>query len=281
MIIDFHTHVFPSFFRERQYSVADESGFTSIYSSPKARVAGVKTLLDSMDKEGIHKSVIFGFPWDKNEHFKRHNDYVIEAVNRYPERLIGFACFSPLASGGAGEAERCLRAGLSGVGELAFYSGGLSSRVFNALGEIMGICREFDVPVLLHVNEPVGREYPGKIHNDLSEIYAFIKTYPLNRIILAHWGGGIFFYAVMKNEVKDVLRNVWFDTAASPFVYSPCVYRTAEELVGPEKILFGSDFPLIEPQRYFEEMSSSGVSEQSLMKIKGLNAVELLGLELQ
>jgi len=279
MIIDFHTHVFPSFFRDMKGPLSGEPGFMSIYNSPKAKLVGVRQLINNMDNEGIKRSVIFGFPWDNYENFKRHNDYIIEAVTRYPERLIGFSCFSPLSKDGARESERCLRSGLSGVGELALYRTGISSELFNALGEVMNMCREFDVPLLLHINEPVGHEYPGKVPVDLGQVYAFIKAYPFNKIVLAHWGGGLFFYTIMKNEVKDALKNVWFDTAASPFLYTPDVYRIAVESTDPEKILFGSDYPLIKPQRYFNEMLSAGISDSAIMQIKGLNAVELLRLK--
>ncbi len=279
MIIDFHAHVFPSQFRDRGPALlSGEPAFASIYRSPKARVVGAQDLLRNMEEEGVRKSVIFGFPWEKPENYQRHNDYVLESVNRYPDRLIGFCAFSPLAPGGAGEAERCLKAGLSGVGELAVYGSGLNHDVVKALGEVMALCVHLDVPFLLHTNEPVGHVYPGKAPMTLNEIYRFIQTYPLNRIVLAHWGGGLFFYGLMKKEVKEVLRNVWFDTAASPFLYTPQVYRVAEEIVGLDKILFGSDYPLIRPGRYLKEMASAGLSREAVDRISGGNAARFLGL---
>ena len=96
MIIDFHTHIFPSFFRnERTLFFPEEPAFKLIYRSPKSRLVGRKELLKNMDQEGIHKSVIFGFPWQKPDHFRRHNDYIIESVQHHPDRLIGFCCFAP------------------------------------------------------------------------------------------------------------------------------------------------------------------------------------------
>ena len=41
-----------------------------------------------------------------------------------------------------------------------------------------------------------------------------------------------------------------------------------------EKLLFGSDFPLIRPERYFREMEASGLSPETLIRIKGENAAE-------
>ena len=114
----------------------------------------------------------------------------------------------------------------------------------------------------------------------LNQLYDLIKTYPSNRIVLAHWGGGLFFYALMKKEVKAVLTNVWFDTAASPYLYVPDIYRVAGEIIGYEKILFGSDYPLLSPGRYMREMESAGISSEAFAAMVGENARDLLGLSL-
>ncbi len=279
MIIDFHTHVFPPLFRnDRNALFHREPAFKSLYRSAQSSLMGVSDLIRNMDEEGIHRSVIFGFPWEDEAHFRRHNDYIIESVQQYPDRLVGFCCFSILSPGGAREAERCLKSGLSGVGELAVYGSGLTSDISDAFKDVMSLCSQYDVPMLLHVNEPVGHDYPGKAPITLRQIYRFVKTYPSNRIVLAHWGGGLFFFALMKKEVNEVLKNVWFDTAASPYLYIPNIYRIAGDVIGFEKILFGSDYPLLKPQRYFKEMALAGLSSHAVDQIAGLNAARLLAL---
>jgi len=80
----------------------------------------------------------------------------------------------------------------------------------------------------------------------------------------------------MKKEVRDVLKNVWFDTAASPYLYVPQVYRIAGEFLGFEKILFGSDYPLLKPDKYFREMTEAGLGPEALDLVKGKNAERLL-----
>ena len=280
MIIDFHTHIFPPFFRNRRPGfTAHEPAFESLYGSPRAKLVGATELIRRMDEDGVQRSVVFGFPWENREHYKRHNDYLIEAVHQYPERLTGFCAFSPLAPTGAREVERCLDQGLSGVGELAVYDRGLTPEVVKALGEVMALCAQNDLPFLLHTNEPVGHSYPGKTPNTLRQIYNFVRAYPSNRIVLAHWGGGLLFYGLLKREVGEVFQNVWFDTAASPFLYTPDIYRLGGEIVGFDKILFGSDYPLIRPQRYFSEMSSAGITPAQMAQIKGINAARLLDLD--
>lgn len=279
MIVDFHTHVFPALFRDQRSNLfAGEPAFETIYSAPKAQIAGDGELLREMDRGQVQRSVIFGFPWEKADNYRRHNDYILAAVHRHPERLTGFCCFSPSAPGGPREAERCLEAGLAGVGELAVYRSSLSSKVIDALQDVMSICSRMDVPVLMHTNEPVGHQYPGKAPMTLSQIYAFLQAFPRNQIVLAHWGGGLLFYGLMKKEVREVLRNVWFDTAASPFLYQPAVYRIAGELVGYGKILFGSDYPLIKPERYLTEIAAADLPARAAAKITGANAIELLRL---
>ena len=279
MSIDFHTHIFPaSFIVERIKYLKEDPAFHLLYGDPVSKMAEARELLSDMAQAGVDISVVFGFPWKKPDNFKRHNDYIIESVNKFPDRLVGFACFDPISPEAPKEAERCLKAGLKGVGELAVYDSDFTDNVIGALSDVMDICLEYNVPVLLHTNEPVGHIYSGKQPMTLSSLYGLIKRYPSNKIILAHWGGGLFFYILMKKEVRDVLGNVWFDTAASPYLYPPDIYRLAGEVAGFEKILFGSDYPLIKPGRYFKEMESSGISSEALIKIKGMNASKLLML---
>jgi len=96
MKLDFHTHVFPPAFRaDRARYCSGEPGFAELYDSPKARLAGVEDLISHMDAVEVDRSVIFGFPWHNGETVRRHNDYMMDAVQRYPGRLTGFCCFSP------------------------------------------------------------------------------------------------------------------------------------------------------------------------------------------
>lgn len=277
MIIDFHTHIFPKAVREaRDGFFEGEAAFKTLYGASQARLIGAEELIQAMDEDGIDRSVVFGFPWESEEIYKMHNDYIMEWVSRRPDRLVGFSCFSPSSPGGALEAKRCLDQGLSGVGELALYRGGLSDSTIEGLSEVMAVCADKRAPLLLHTNEPVGHSYPGKAPMTLSQIYRFLKTYPSQPIVLAHWGGGIFFYMLMKKETQAAMANVWFDTAASPFLYRKDIYRLASEIAGPDRILFGSDYPLIRCKRYMDEIAASGLDEASASAVLGGNAERLL-----
>jgi len=278
MIIDFHTHIFSKAVREnREKYFPSESAFRLLYDSPKSKLIGDDELLVSMDEHEVDVSVVFGFPWRNSDTFRQENDYIIEAVQRNPSRLIGFCCFDPFNKDAVKETLRCLEAGLKGVGELAFYESGIDEAALEKLEAIMEICRKADVPVLIHTNEPVGHVYPGKTAITLQQIYNMIRRFPENKIVLAHWGGGIFFFTLMKKEVRESLKNVWFDTAASPFLYDPEIYKTAMWFAGQDKVLFGSDYPLIKPSRYFKEIKEAA-SKEAADRILGINAGNLLGI---
>lgn len=279
MIIDIHTHAFPHSIRsERERYFAGEPAFRLLYDSPKSPIVGGTDTITMMDEQGVDKSVIFGFPWRSIETCRRNNDYILDRVSRTPDRLIGFCCVDPLHPEAAAEVERCLDAGLSGIGELAFYASGIDDHCLSSLDPIMALAHRFDCPVMIHTNEPVGHQYPGKSPNTLLQIYTLVQRFPQNRLILAHWGGGIFFYALLKKEVREALANVWFDTAASPYLYQPQVYSQAITLAGEEKILFGTDFPLLKPQRYFKEMTDAGLSQTQKTALCGANAEKVLGI---
>ena len=279
MIIDFHVHTFPAEIRTHRDRYFDgEPEFKLLYESPKSKLVSAADIIDMMDDQEVDMSVVFGFPWRDADTCRRNNDYVIDVVGRYPDRLRGLCCVDSLHPQAADEVARCLDAGLSGVGELAFYSCGIDGQCQSSLDPIMTLCRERDAFVLLHTNEEVGHLYPGKTPNTMIQIYETVSRFPDNTIILAHWGGGIFFYQLLKKAVKEVLENVYYDTAASPFLYDSRVYRYAKDLVGIDKVLLGTDYPLLKPSRYLKEMIDGGLDAADRRAVCGDNAARLLKL---
>jgi len=277
MIIDFHTHIFPpAVRRERQEYFGGEAAFKLLYESPRAQMAGAGQLVAAMDEQGVDVSVVFGFPWKNPDTCRMHNDYVIEAVERFPDRLVGLACLDAAMPDAEHEVARCLEAGLAGMGELAFYRSGIDDACLRQLEPLMAACRRHRALALIHTNEPVGHRYPGKTPNTLAQLYRLVRTFPDIPMVLAHWGGGLFFYNLLKKEVKESLRNVWFDTAASPYLYDPAVYRLAAEIIGVERIVFGSDYPLLPPTRYFNELKACGLAPDAQAAIRGGSAARLL-----
>jgi len=272
MIIDCHTHIFPKEVRkDREVFCKRDEGFSSIYKNSKAKLVGVEELIISMDEWGIDRSVICGFPWDQPDLCFLHNQYLLEAASRYPNRLIVFVIL-PFSNPDWSEKElvRAVQGGARGVGEIAFYRQEMTSQDIHSMKPILSQMEKKGIPLLLHTNETLGHSYPGKGKTPLERFYEMILSFPNLPIILGHWGGGLPFYELMP-EVAKVMTNVYYDTAASPFLYSKKIYAIAREIVGIEKIFFGTDFPLISPSRYFKELEESSLSKQEREKILGLN----------
>ena len=279
MIIDSHTHLFPeSVKNDRSLFFDKEPEFKLLYDSPRAKIATIAELIQTMDIHGVDISVISGFPWRNPDFTKKNNNTLLEAVQAYPDRIKGLACFDMSWEGAADEAVRCMDAGLSGVGELAFYLSGIDAKALKLLEPVMAALRENgNRPCMIHTNEPIGHPYPGKTPVTLEQIDTLARTFPDNRIILAHWGGGIFFYHVMKKQVKETLKNIWYDTAASVFLYDPEIYNMAIQANVIDKVLFGTDFPLLTPDRYYADMDKSAMTKAHKRQVLGENALALFG----
>ncbi len=279
MIIDSHTHLFPEKIKQdRSLYFEKEPEFKLLYNSPKARISLTDELILNMDLHRVDMSVVSGFPWRTPDLIRMNNDAVIEAVHRFPGRLKGLACFDVAWEGAADETQRCIDAGLNGAGELAFYLSGIDKEALSFLEPVMAVLREnHNLPCMIHTNEPVGHPYPGKTPITLEQIYTLAKTFPDNRIILAHWGGGILFYTIMKKQTKEILKNIWYDTAASPFLFDSRIYDMAAIAGVIEKVLFGTDFPLLTPDRYYKDLDDSGITDRQRAMVLGENAGLLFG----
>ena len=79
-------------------------------------------------------------------------------------------------------------------------------------------------------------------------------------------------------EVARAAKRVYYDTAASIFLYTAKVYPVAVQLIGADKILFGTDYPLTDQLRYLKQIENSGISSDAINKISGENARRLLRL---
>jgi len=286
-IIDAHVHTFPpELVRDRTAFLARDTWFATLYASPRAAMVTAEEVIAAMDAGGVARSVVFGFAFRDQGLCGLVNDYVLEAVATYPDRLAGLCCVSPQEPGAVAELERCLDAGMKGCGELApdgqgltaEWAGGGGARRPAAragLGQVAACLTERGLPLLMHSNEAVGHDYAGKGGFTLEHCLALATAYPDLNIVLAHMGGGLFVYELMP-EVRRTLSRVYYDTAAVPYLYDPEVYRVAVSCAGPHKIIFGSDFPLLPVGRYQEGLSL--LDETTRAAVTGGNARKVFRL---
>ena len=277
VIIDFHTHVFPPWIRERREEyVKRDPCFSQLYSQPKARLITAEELVASMDEARIDLSVVLNIGWASHELCIETNDYILDSVSRYPDRLIGFCSIQPKAGDDAIiELERCAKAGARGIGEMRSDMQGFDLTDKKIMEPLVDVAIKHDLILLTHSSEPVGHQYFGKGSITPDILYSFVMDFPDLKVVCAHWGGGLPFYALMP-EVAEALNNVFFDTAATIFLYQPQIFQQVSDIIGSDKILFGSDHPLISQDRIIAQIQSLELPQEDKNKILGDNAQNLL-----
>ncbi len=294
MIIDSHIHMCPPFVFADPVAWArrvDEPYWGALMGDNPTgtTIQGwvtVEQLIRDMDKAGVDKVVMQGIYFQHQQNCVVQNNWYIDWCRRYPDRLLGFATVQPLAGQHAlDEIKRAVDNGLCGIGEILPYAQGhtMQDEAFLAVVEL---AIELDIPLCLHGAEPVGHDYPGRAYTLLQDYVWLAEQYPNLKLILAHLGGLLPYYE-LNRATKKAMRNVYYDTAAVPLLYRSQVYKSVVDIVGPEKILYGSDYPLlIYPRqtrtpgfiKILNEIKNSGLFEEDLSLILGGNIQRVLNL---
>ncbi len=208
---------------------------------PVQAFPSVEGLIRAMDEAGVERTVLQGWYWQFPENCAWQNRFYARCVKEHPDRLSAFATLHPGA--GRGQTLALVRSareqGFCGLGELSPHSQGfdVADPVFQSAMELAG---ELHLPVNLHVTEPQGRPYPGRVDTPLRDFLWLARTFRGTNFILAHWGGCL----PLRDEEAVEAMNLFFDSAASPLLYGPDIWRRFFAVVPPERVLFGSDFPL-------------------------------------
>lgn len=172
------------------------------------------------------------------------------------------------------EAERCANMGFQGIGELMPDGQGYSLGDLELMAPLMEWLTARRLPMLVHTSEPVGHAYPGRGTTNPGAVYSLAQSYPKAKIVCGHWGGGLIFYELMP-RARQVLTNVYYDTAAAPYLYDNQAYGLATRFA-PEKLLFATDYPLISYKRCLSHIRTAGLSTAEEEAILGGNAERLL-----
>jgi predicted TIM-barrel fold metal-dependent hydrolase len=289
MIIDAHVHLYPTEVDRdpAAWAVAQgEAHWATLCTRTRKdgrRVQSLPTsdgLLRAMDAAGIGRAVLLGWYWEKQETCIWQNRFYAECVRKYPDRFCAFAALQPRAGfwPTLNEMHRARDDGLIGWGELSPHSQGYSvdDPVFH---EVLVLAADWKMPVNLHVTDPESKPFPGRVDTPLTDFSRLARQFPRVSFVLAHWGGML----PLRDPSVLELKNVFFDTAASPLIYEADVWQRFCSVVPKDRVLFGSDFPLnLYPRVEVEAEMVRLVAEARAAKmgedVLGENAVTLLQL---
>ncbi|MDZ4277604.1 MAG: amidohydrolase family protein [Dehalococcoidia bacterium] len=211
------------------------------------------------------------------------NDYIAELVERYPKQFIGFGSVDPWKGRAAvQEAERCARElKLRGLKfhpqQQAFFA---DDRRFYPLWEA---AQGLGLVVLFHTGTTgvgVGRPGGGGIKLKYARPIPYIDDvaadFPELTIIMAHPS-----FPWQDEQLAMLVHkpNVYMDLSGwSPKYFSPLLVQYARTLV-QDKVMFGSDYPVISPDRWLSDFETLGFDDAIRQKILIDNAKRVLRLE--
>ncbi|MBI2825206.1 MAG: amidohydrolase [Planctomycetia bacterium] len=270
----------------------------------------VAAKLATMDANGIDVTALSvndpGPEWfggDGAHVARAMNDFIAGIARRHPTRFIGL-CVLPLADVDASlvELDRCTSSlGMKGILLYTNLAGRFPDEpVYRPL---FARAEELNLPVLLHPAKPVTTDVVKAYEMTSSLGNMFENTIALTRIVMSglldrhpnlklvcpHLGGTLPYIIgrldhqtqVLKRGPKyltrkpsEYLRQVWFDVV-SPL---PAAMRFCYDLYGPDKLLFASDHPWVDPRIISDALSSLKLPAADEAKIRGENARRLFGL---
>lgn len=290
VIIDAHVHLYPDAVASDPAGwarAAGEAHWALLCTRrrqdgrPVQTFPTVDSLLRTLDAAGIDRAVLLGWYWERPETCAMQNRFYAACVRTHPDRLSAFATVHPAAGASAARAEmnRARDEGLGGLGELSPHSQRYAVDD-PVLAAILAHAGELRWPVNLHVTDPASRAFPGRVETPPDDFIALARRWPETRFVLAHWGGQI---ALTHADAVADCANLYYDTAASPLLYDAGCWPRLLAVLPPERVLFGSDFPLnlyprLDPaprlDRFVAEARAGGASNGVL----GGNARALLSL---
>lgn len=252
---DAHTHLFaPGQLAGRDSIASGDRTFREMYADPAAKMAVARQLLEAMDEAEVETAVAAGFAFSTEDNLVEQNEYLLDAATRSGGRIIPIATVNPALPGWERVARYAIDKGARGFGELRPHNQGWDPLCDQA-EKLYGLAKDAGLVLLWHCSEPVGHEYPGKAGGiSPPELIATAMRFPGVTMVASHLGGGASFYLQMP-EVRAAIDSLYFDTAAASLLYDGKSVARLVELAGPDRVLFGSDYPLLSPRRQVQRLA--------------------------
>lgn len=227
-----------------------------------------RNILLAAERYGVSKfyvSGIFNFEWNPDEAgVKAANDTTKQFMKEHPDLISGYVYLNPLHKNTVEVLRRGIEEdGMSGVKVwMSCYCD--DTTVFPVAEQLI----EYQKPLLIHSFFKAVGQYPNE--TTAEHVVKLARRYPELKIIMAHLGGDCY-HAI--RAVKEC-PNVWVDISGG-INGSNDVNYTAE-LLGAERILFGSDVPITFATPYGQILETD-LPQEDKEKILRKNAAVLFG----
>jgi uncharacterized protein len=203
---------------------------------------------------------------------------IAEVCEQHPDRFRGLAGVDPtLGMAGLRELER-------GVREFGFVGAHLYPHWFELAPDharyypIYAKCCELDIPVLMQVGHCLSygtsRTFPNVGRPGTLDTVAC--DFPELKLVGIHLG---YPWTEEMISVAYKHRNVYIGSDAYAPRHWPAEFRRFADSWGQEKVLFGTDFPIIDPRRARREIDELGMRPEARAKLLGLNAEKVFRLD--
>ncbi len=229
--------------------------------------------LRRMDKNGIRRAVVCTFVTGliDREDFRRANDYIIRAVHMHPDRLVGSCALTPVHGAFTlEEFRRCLDEGLSGV-KLHPEKHGLYSLAGAPMGQLMTAVEAANSFVFIH------SDFNSKVCSP-HEVVAMAQRFPAAKVLLGHFGLDQDLVGQVPRIVKPA-GNVYLESSQT-VDHPEAVYVNSTKQLGADRVLFGSDAPVISPEVNLRKLEVAeelfGLDPQVGQAIRWDNAIRFL-----
>ncbi|MFH1616673.1 MAG: amidohydrolase family protein [Planctomycetota bacterium] len=216
----------------------------------------VVSLLRQMDQAELALAVVCPLDRFIAVDNKQGNDFVINAVQSQPDRLVGLATANPwFGQSAVEEVRRALSKGLAGVKIHSVLQGFRLSE--HIIDPILEVAAEFDVPVYAHTGT-AGVAEPF-------HLIELARRFSTINFIMGHGGASDYYNDSVRG--LEFVENVWLETSRNgPANY--CLWKNAGLM---DKIVFGSNAPNYIPQVEIETLKDVFTDPQDQEKILSLN----------
>ncbi|MBQ0905012.1 amidohydrolase family protein [Micromonospora sp. U21] len=225
-------------------------------------------------------AVIFDVDKETTTGQRIDNGAIAELAAKSGGRLIGFASVDPNKGAAAlEELERCAALGLRGLKlQPITQQFHLADPRFYPLWEF---CQAHNWPLLVHTGTTGigagslgGRGLKLKYGHPLPDVDDVAADFPDLNIIAAHfaWPWHLDLLAIARHKA-----NVWVDLSGWAPKYIPDEVVKYLNSVISDRVLFGSDYPWLNPDRWMAEFQQLPIKDEVREKVLLTNAQRLLG----